>query len=207
LDLLDCKYLEDGHEKLCDEAVESLVLPACYGEHRDSSAISLLIRSRHVSAAMFQSISLQHTAERTLKQTLLAITVWFRYGSNFKVLQAFHKHLRGTQHKAWLNVLPQLIARLGAKDERLRASLLEFLLAVARSFPHAVIWPLLTAAETPRSIHQTAAREIMEKMRDNVKIARMVAEVCHLRDCNRLHLTYAFCVRLKSSRQSSTGQP
>lgn len=126
---------------------------------------------------MFQSISLQHTAERTLKQTLQAITLWFRYGSNRKVVEAFQKYLKETHHKAWLNVLPQLIARLGAKDERLRSSLLDFLLAVARSFPHAVIWPLLTAAETPRSIHQTAAREIMEKMRENNMICKMVAEV------------------------------
>lgn len=146
-------------------------------------------------AAMFQSISLQHTAERTLKQTLLAITVWFRYGANPKVLQAFHSHLKKTQHKAWLHVLPQLIARLGAKDERLRASLLDFLLAVARSFPHAVIWPLLTAAETPRSIHQTAAREIMEKMRDNVQIARMVAEVRITPDSRRTHPDEPFSVQ------------
>lgn len=156
-----------------------------------------------ILVAMFQSISLQHTAERTLKQTLLAITIWFRHGSNAKVLHAFQKNLKETQHKAWLNVLPQLIARLGTKDERLRASLLEFLLAVARSFPHAVIWPLLTAAETPRSIHQTAAREIMEKMRDNANIARMVAEVC--RDSNAYDsqiLMCIVCIRLKLSRQS-----
>ncbi|KAI5450344.1 hypothetical protein NCC49_003127 [Naganishia albida] len=169
LDLLDIKYLENGDEKLSDESVELLVLPACY--------------------SMFQSISLQHTAERTLKQTLLAITVWFRYGANPKVLQAFHSHLKKTQHKAWLHVLPQLIARLGAKDERLRASLLDFLLAVARSFPHAVIWPLLTVAETPRSIHQTAAREIMEKMRDNVQIARMAQVVAT--ELNRTALSFA----------------
>lgn len=119
------------------------------------------------------------------------------------MLHAFQKNLKETQHKAWLNVLPQLIARLGTKDERLRASLLEFLLAVARSFPHAVIWPLLTAAETPRSIHQTAAREIMEKMRDNANIARMVAEVC--RDSNAYDsqiLMCIVCIRLKLSRQS-----
>lgn len=176
LDLLDSKYVESGHEKLCDDAVESLVIPACYCKDRNPHGVSLA--DRMVLVAMFQSIFLQHTAERTLKQTLLAITIWFRHGSNAKVLQALQKHLKETQHKAWLNVLPQLIARLGAKDERLRASLLEFLLAIARSYPHAVIWPLLTAAETPRSIHQTAAREIMEKMRDNAKIARMVAEVC-----------------------------
>lgn len=126
---------------------------------------------------MFKSISLRHTAERTLKQTLQAITMWFRYGSNPKVLAAFQAQLKTTLHKAWLSVLPQLIARLGAKDETLRASLLTFLLAISRSFPHAVIWPLITAAETPRSIHQTAAREIMDKMRDNATISKMVSEV------------------------------
>ena len=127
---------------------------------------------------MFKSISLRHTAESTLKQTLKAITLWFRYGSNPRVLAAFQEYLKSTLHKAWLNVLPQLIARLGAKDEALRASLLSFLLAISRSFPHAVIWPLITAAETPRSIHQTAARDIMNKMRmGDVGISKMVSEV------------------------------
>jgi FKBP12-rapamycin complex-associated protein len=126
---------------------------------------------------MFKSISLRHTAERTLKQTLQAITMWFRYGSNPKVLATFQDYLRTTPHKAWLNVLPQLIARLGAKDETLRASLLTFLLAISRTFPHAVIWPLITAAETPRSIHQTAAKEIMSRMREDSSISKMVSEV------------------------------
>ena len=127
---------------------------------------------------MFKSISLRHTAERTLKQTLQAITLWFRYGSNPKVLAAFQEYLKTTLHKAWLSVLPQLIARLGAKEEALRASLHSFLLGVSRSFPHAVIWPLITAAETPRSIHQTAARDIMTKMRvGDAAICKMVLEV------------------------------
>lgn len=126
---------------------------------------------------MFQCIDLQHSAERILKQTLQAIALWFRYGSNVDVLNAFQKYLKQSPHRAWLGVLPQLIARLGAKDHRLRNSLLEHLLGVAKSFPHAVIWPLLTAAETPRSIHQTAAREIMSKMRDDDKISRMVQQV------------------------------
>ncbi|KAJ9099964.1 hypothetical protein QFC21_003972 [Naganishia friedmannii] len=148
LDTLDRKNLVHGDEVIPDDIMEVYILPACF----------------------------EHSAERILKQTLQAIALWFRYGSNVKVVTAFRKYLKQSPHRAWLEVLPQLIARLGAKDHRLRHSLLEHLLGVAKSFPHAVIWPLLTAAETPRSIHQTAAREIMGKMRDDNMISKMVQE-------------------------------
>ncbi len=53
---------------------------------------------------------------------------------------------------------------MGAKDEHIRKSLLKFLGRLAQKYPDALIWSLLTAAATPRSIHQSAARDIMSQM-------------------------------------------
>ena len=57
--------------------------------------------------------------------------------------------------------IPQLIARLGTLHRELQGLLLELLKDIARQYPHAVIWPLITASQTRKVEHEKAARVIM----------------------------------------------
>lgn len=114
--------------------------------------------------ALFQSLQLQKRAEKAVKASLLAVTLWFRHGSHPQVLSAVRAHLKKTPSATWLPAIPQLIARLGAKDIDLRESLIEFLLQLATSYPDALIWPLLTASQTPMSIHQEGSLRIMREL-------------------------------------------
>lgn len=128
-------------------------------------------------SALFRAINLHWSEEKSLKSTLLVITLWFRYGSNSAVLSAIKRNLSDTQLRPWLSVVPQLIARLGAKDIALRESLIDFLVDVSHAFPDAVCWPLLTAAQTPHSIHQSAANVIMRQMELTSRAGAMIKEV------------------------------
>lgn len=122
-------------------------------------------------------MQLQSNAEQSLKAALLTITLWFRHGMHPKVLMAIRRHLARTELRPWLAVIPQLIARMGAKDLALRDSLLEFLIDISHVFPDAICWPLLTASQTPRSVHQDAARSIMRKMELTPTSGEMMKEV------------------------------
>ena len=66
-----------------------------------------------------------------------------------------------TPINAWLQAIPQLIARLGHPHRELQGVLVELLRNLASQYPHAVIWPLLTATQTRKVEHQNAARLIM----------------------------------------------
>lgn len=130
--------------------------------------------------ALFRAINLHWSEEKSLKSTLLVITLWFRHGSHPTVLAAIRQNLSETQMRPWLSVVPQLIARLGAKDIALRESLVNFLVDISHAFPDAVCWPLLTAAQTPHSVHQTAAKNIMRQMELTSRAGEMVKEVSRM---------------------------
>jgi FKBP12-rapamycin complex-associated protein len=127
--------------------------------------------------ALFQSIKLQSGPEQGVKATLLALTLWFRYGgAHRRILTAVKAHLKDTPTNTWLPTIPQLIARLGAKDITLRYSLIDFLMQIAGSYADALIWPLLTASQTPRSVHQSAALDIMQQMSASALHTKMVKQ-------------------------------
>ncbi len=127
--------------------------------------------------ALFRAIELQSSREHQIKATLLIISLWFRWGTQPRVLESLQGHLRSTEERGWLAAVPQLIARLGAKDHNIRESLLDFLKTISNVFPDALIWPLLMAAQTPRSAHQDAAKEIMLFMSGKSNARIMVQEV------------------------------
>lgn len=90
------------------------------------------------------------------------VTLWFRYGEASSVLSEVQHQLRTTPISSWLVAIPQLIARLGTKHAELQGALMELLKRIASQYPHAVIWPLLTASQTRKAEHQGAARVITD---------------------------------------------
>jgi FKBP12-rapamycin complex-associated protein len=92
------------------------------------------------------------------------------------VLKAVKSYLQETPCATWLSAIPQLIARLGARDLSLRGSLIEFLLRLSSTFGDALIWPLLTASQTPRSVHQSSALTIMHQVGALPRYSKMVKQ-------------------------------
>jgi FKBP12-rapamycin complex-associated protein len=127
--------------------------------------------------ALFQCIKVEAGPEQSVKATLLALTLWFRFGgTERKVLTTVKAYLKETPTRTWLPAIPQLIARLGAKDMALRYSLIDFLMQIAGTYADALIWPLLTASQTPRSVHQSAALDIMQQMAASPELTTMIKQ-------------------------------
>jgi hypothetical protein len=66
-----------------------------------------------------------------------------------------------TPINSWLMAIPQLIARLGTQHKELQGVLIDLLKNIASHFPHAIIWPLLTASQTKKEENEAAARVVM----------------------------------------------
>lgn len=96
-----------------------------------------------------------------IKAILRLVTVWFRYGESESVLIEAELQLVSTPVSSWLTAVPQLIARLGTQHRELQGVLIGLLKNIASAFPHAIIWPLMTASQS-KAEHQDAARIIME---------------------------------------------
>lgn len=111
---------------------------------------------------LFQSVRSRETPEKMIKALLRLVTLWFRYGESPAVLVEVEQQLTDTSISAWLMAIPQLIARLGTRHKELQGVLINLLKNIASQYPHAVIWPLLTASQTRKPEHEDAARTIMD---------------------------------------------
>ena len=124
---------------------------------------------------LFQSVRSRETPEKIIRALLRLVTLWFRYGESESVLIEVEQQFGETPISSWLAAIPQLIARLGTPDKDLQGLLLRLLKSIASQYPHAVIWPLLTATQTRKQEHEDAARVIMDficTMPDGTKLVQ-----------------------------------
>lgn len=130
----------------------------------------------------FRSIALSHGS--TLQDTLRLLTLWFDYGHWSEVNAALAERVNKAPMETWLQVIPQLIARLDT-PRALVASLVHNLLGeVGRKHPQALIYPLTVASKSALPARTRAAQRALEVMREHsaklVNQAVMVGNLCRL---------------------------
>lgn len=121
---------------------------------------------RHVVPAIkgfFHSISLSESS--SLQDTLRLLTLWFTFGGIPEAAQAMHEGFSLIKIGNWLEVLPQLIARIHQPDKVVSRSLLSLLSDFGKAHPQALIYPLTVAIKSESVSRQKAALSIIEKMR------------------------------------------
>ncbi|KAG4088925.1 FAT-domain-containing protein [Neocallimastix lanati (nom. inval.)] len=110
----------------------------------------------------FKSIALSKS--NSLQDTLRLITLWFKYGYNVEVNAAVNDGLNRVSIDTWLQVIPQLIARIYTNHSHVRSLLQQLLTDVGKEHPQALIYSLTVASKSPNIERQNAANAIMEKM-------------------------------------------
>ncbi|XP_064459506.1 serine/threonine-protein kinase mTOR-like [Ornithodoros turicata] len=124
----------------------------------------------------FRSIALSHGS--TLQDTLRLLTLWFEYGQWGDVQTALCEGLRAAPVETWLQVVPQLIARLDSP--RAGALVHQLLLDVGKQHPQALIYPLTVASKSTVPTRMQAASRVLRSMKEHcadlVQQAVMVSE-------------------------------
>ncbi|CEQ40386.1 SPOSA6832_01995, partial [Sporobolomyces salmonicolor] len=115
--------------------------------------------------AFFRSIAL--SPGNSLQDTLRLLTLWFKYGHVPEVSSAIMEGFRTVSVDTWLEVIPQLIARIHAPDANVRKLIQHVLTDVGRAHPQALVYPLTVASKYPSENRRRAALSIMNKMRDH----------------------------------------
>lgn len=110
----------------------------------------------------FKSISLSNGS--SLQDTLRLLTLWFDHGHHPAVYDALFEGIRQIDVKIWLQVIPQLIARIDS-PRSLVAKLVHILLIdIGKSHPQALVYPLTVATKSSFVTRKNAANYILRTM-------------------------------------------
>ncbi|KAF8468992.1 armadillo-type protein [Kalaharituber pfeilii] len=134
----------------------------------DNPDITPEILTNHVVPAVkgfFKSISLSDGS--SLQDTLRLLTLWFAYGGHHEVNAAVTEGFNAVSIDTWLEVIPQLIARINQPNPVVRHSLHQLLAEVGRAHPQALVYPLTVASKSNLSRRQKSASQIMDSMKSH----------------------------------------
>ncbi|KAG5980720.1 hypothetical protein E4U55_003721 [Claviceps digitariae] len=121
----------------------------------------------------FKSIAL--SAGSSLQDTLRLLTLWFAHGGAAEVNSAVLEGIAIVSVDTWLEVIPQLIARINQPNKRVQQAVHNLLADVGRAHPQALVYPLTVAMKSWQNTKRfRSAAKIMDTMRQHS--AKLVAQ-------------------------------
>ncbi|KAI0793741.1 atypical/PIKK/FRAP protein kinase [Fomes fomentarius] len=161
----------------------------------------------HIVSAVtgfFRSISLRN--ENALQDTLRLLTLWFKYGAHDDVSHAMSNGFTDVEVDTWLEVIPQIIARIQTPSSNIRRNINNLLTEVGKHHPQALVYPLTVASKSSSAIRKKAALNMMDRMKEHspviveqallvghelIRVAILWHELWHegLEEASRLYFT------------------
>ncbi|XP_059910783.1 serine/threonine-protein kinase mTOR [Gadus macrocephalus] len=139
---------------------------------------TLLLYTVPAVQGFFRSISLSRG--NNLQDTLRVLTLWFDYGHWPDVNEALVEGIKTIQIDTWLQVIPQLIARIDTPRALVGRLIHQLLTDIGRYHPQALIYPLTVASKSTTTARHNAANKILKNMCEHcntlVQQAIMVSE-------------------------------
>lgn len=147
---------------------------------REQPDVPAYIYSEHVVPAIkgfFKSIALSSTS--SLQDTLRLLTLWFAHGSHQEVTHSVTQGISTVSVDTWLEVIPQLIARINQPSKLVREGIHNLMVEIGRAHPQALVYPLTVSMKSDTGNRSRSAARIMEAMRQHspklVEQARLVS--------------------------------
>lgn len=114
-------------------------------------------------AGFFKSIVLSNNS--SLQDTLRLLTLWFAHGGHHEVNAIVNEGFTSVTIDTWLEVIPQLIARINQPNARVRQAVHRLLAEVGKVHPQALVYPLTVAMKSSVTRRSQSASHIMDSMR------------------------------------------
>ena len=102
-----------------------------------------------------------------LQDILRLLTLWFTHGSNKDVNYVLKSGVMRIPIKTWMQVIPQLIARIDMPDRSVRDLIHQVLNDVGREHPQALIYPLSVAERSSDGNRGDYAGKLLDLMREH----------------------------------------
>ena len=136
--------------------------------NREIAILPQAVIADHVVPAIrgfFRSISLSSSS--SLQDTLRLLTLWFAHGGDHEVSAAVTEGFQSVSIDTWLEVIPQLIARINQPNSRVRQSIHRLLAEVGKAHPQALVYPLTVAIKSTVPKRSASAMQILDSMKSH----------------------------------------
>jgi len=147
---------------------------------RGSLSTTDVVHSYTVPAVHGFVRSITLSSGNSLQDTLRLLTIWFEYGNYPEVYEALAEGIKIIQIDNWLQVIPQLIARIDTPRQFVGRLIHQLLTDIGKQHPQALIYPLAVASKSASAPRHTAANQILKNMCEHsqtlVQQAMMVSE-------------------------------
>lgn len=123
----------------------------------------------------FRSISFGDSKNYDVtKDVLRLLTLWFSHGARSDVHAAMNAGFQDVSIDTWLDVIPQLIARIDSPHQKMRDLLHDLLARIGLAHPQALIYPITVASKALNAPRKRAAEGILATVRRHS--SQLVAE-------------------------------
>ena len=113
----------------------------------------------------FRSIAL--TEASSLQDALRLLTLWFNHGQHHEVNATVLEGFNDVSIDVWLEVIPQLIARINQQNPKIRASVHRLLAEVGKAHPQAVVYPLTVTINSNVTRRSQSGTHLMGKLKEH----------------------------------------
>ncbi|WWC91382.1 uncharacterized protein L201_006326 [Kwoniella dendrophila CBS 6074] len=103
----------------------------------------------------------------SLQDTLRLLTLWFTYGYQHGVSTAISQGIHTVNVDVWLEVIPQIIARIHTPRQAIQQLIVRLLHDIGKAHPQALIYPLTVASKSNVPARRAVAQGITAKMREH----------------------------------------
>jgi FKBP12-rapamycin complex-associated protein len=91
--------------------------------------------------------------------------LWFRYQTRDEVNNVIKNGIANVSVDTWLQVIPQLIARIHVSNLHVRQLLHDLLISIGKAHPQGIIYSLMVASRSNNPERQSTASGILNHMR------------------------------------------
>ena len=102
-----------------------------------------------------------------ISDTLRLLTLLFDYGHQSDMYEALHEGIRTIEIDNWLQVIPQLIARIDTPRPLVSRLIHQLLADLGKHHPQALVYSLTVACKSNNSARRNAANKILSKIREH----------------------------------------
>lgn len=160
---MNFKVVQTQQQQLQDQSIN----PPVPGELSKAQKEKNIISQYAVPAVegFFRSINLLQG--NSLQDTLRLLTLWFDYGQYPEVFDALVDGMKLIEINTWLQVIPQLIARIDTHRSLVGQLIHQLLIDIGKSHPQALVYPLTVASKSASIARKKAAHKILSSMSDH----------------------------------------